>query len=387
LEDTSEIVASEAAFAVGATGERSEEVLRALYTAAMSRSDDAWRTALTAITSLGRYPIISVSSSFSRELEVALHSPEVRIRSVALRTAMRADVPRALEEFSRLLRDPDPELRLDAGYAIAGMGARARQAENDLRRLSADSVAWIREEVSGLLTTLRRDPPKVSPVTACKHRAHVASPNASATLEIGAQGSLRDDRRGPYTGGPNGIAVAQGTSLNFALTKVPNMLGPAADRQKEPVDSSVRYLELDLTRPVDGSTSVAMSVVRDPGAQLHSFFMRDSHGTLWNLRDIPVGAKVRSDRTEMSFFIAGRYHFLQFGPWALGDCNEGYAFGAAIHGAGTTSVIIERASEEEFRFTAPVGSIGRLWEWVRGQPPRDRGLYYFSFSSRLFRPA
>ena len=111
--------------------------------------------------------------------------------------------------------------------------------------------------------------------------------------------------------------------------------------------------------------------------------MRDVRGTVWNVRDIPIGATVQSDRTQLGFFINGRYHLLQFGPWALGDCREEYVYGYQINGRGTTAVNVQRLDDSEFRFSTPPGAIGRLWEWARGQAPIDRGLYHFSFDVRL----
>jgi hypothetical protein len=74
---------------------------------------------------------------------------------------------------------------------------------------------------------------------------------------------------------------------------------------------------------------------------------------------------------------------LQFGPWSLGACGEGYAYGAHIGGEGTSRVHIERLSENEFRLTAPPGSMARLWDYVDPKSPVDLGLYSFSFAAVL----
>jgi hypothetical protein len=111
--------------------------------------------------------------------------------------------------------------------------------------------------------------------------------------------------------------------------------------------------------------------------------MIDDSRQIWNLRDLPVGARVMSDRAEMTLDIGGRLHSIQFGPWALGQCREKYAHQAVLHGAGTTPVVVERLSSSEYRINAPEGSIARLWEQGDLSDIKDRGLYYFSFSVRL----
>lgn len=384
LTDTVVSVSAEGAFALGVVRDRSEPILKALFDAALAPDDNRSAPALFAITSLGRYPLLRISSSFSEELRLALRSPTAAIRRVALRTAMRTKVAWALTEFVRLLADPDPGIRLDAAYALVGLGPEGHSAESEVARLSGDSVSWIRAEIPGLLKQLGRPTPEASPINACTHRANREGPAVSALAVTQSAGSLRDDRKGPYRGDASQLVVAQGTAFNFFLSRAPRDPGPAPDRPDSVADSSARFLEIDLTQPVLSSGATPIEQLQDETAQFHAFFMRDVHGTVWNLRDIPIGASIKSDRTELSFFRRGRYHLLQFGPWALGDCGEGYAYGAQLNGDGTTPITIQRVADDEFRFTAPDGSIGRLWEWPRGEAPKDRGLYFFRFDLRLF---
>jgi len=114
LTDTSADVVREVAFALGVLHERNERVLRALFHAAVPASGKSSGAALLAITALGRYPLVPVSAAFGEELRRSLHSPQSRLRSVSLRTSMRTDVAWAPAEFTRLLADPDPGIRLDA---------------------------------------------------------------------------------------------------------------------------------------------------------------------------------------------------------------------------------------------------------------------------------
>jgi hypothetical protein len=373
----------EAAFALGVVRERSERVLRAIFRAGAADGSRA-ASAILAITALGRFPLIRVSPPFAEELRAALRSPSSPIRALALRAATRANVPWARKEFTALLGTPEPDLRLDAAYAVAGLGPQGRVAEDALRRVSADSVEWIRAEIPALILQSRRPVPKASRPDACMHRASARGSASLATVVGEPPESLRDDARGPYTAGSQQVVVAQGTAFNFLLSGAPRDPGPSADQPAGSVDSTMRFLQIDLSHPVTGSSAVAMGLVRDAAAQFHAFFMRDSHGTVWNLRDIPIGATVWSDRTELSFFVNGRYHVMQFGPWALGACSEGYAYGARLNGDRTTPLSIHRESDAEFRFTAAPGSMGRLWEWARGQSPIDRGLYLMSFDLRAF---
>lgn len=96
-----------------------------------------------------------------------------------------------------------------------------------------------------------------------------------------------------------------------------------------------------------------------------------------------TGASIESDRLEIQVFVNGALHLFQLGPWVLGDCAEGYARGAVMHGRGTSSARVTRVSEREFIVEAPNGSRGRLWDIRVMSKPVDRGLYNIAFRVRL----
>jgi len=123
--------------------------------------------------------------------------------------------------------------------------------------------------------------------------------------------------------------------------------------------------------------------MRDSAAQFHTFHMLDANRVIWNVRDIPVGGVVLSDRTEIAIYIQGALHYLELGPWALGQCAEGYAEGGVLNGEGTTPARITRTSELEYVVEALPGSVARLWDIRRMSAPVNLGLYGVSFRVRL----
>jgi hypothetical protein len=382
MRDPDSIARAEVIFAVGALGARTEPVLRGLYIASTVDGPGlARRAALLALNRLGRRPPITVSTDFAEELQAALKAPQVNVRTVALRTAMRANVPWAAEAFISMLSDADPYIRVDAAFAVAGTDDSTRAAAA-IKRLEHDSVEWVRGAIPGLLARLRS--PAESSGAECHHRTVAGTGQATVALSVAhSSSSLRDDGRGRYESGAGGVRAATGVSFNFFLPNAPLNPGTGSKPRSEYSDTATRAMVIDLSEPLASPSNRAGTLVRDDAARIHTFYLFDARRVIWNLRDIPVGAAVKSSRTQINFFLNGRYHILQFGSWSLGDCGEEYAPQTKLGGQGTTSVNIHRVGSHEYRIWTPPGSTGRLWEVSEQSHAVDLGLYRFGFDIRI----
>lgn len=371
--DPEPAVRAEAVFALGMVGERSERVFHALANASGSRL--VTRRVSAAVSRFAVHPRLTISSPFDEDLRAHAADPDPWTRLRILDIASRTKAAWVSGEYLRLLREPDPELRSSAAWSLAALGDTAPAVRSALAQLSSDSVDWIRRDVPDMLRRLDNPRPDLS---TCPHRAHEGPIPATAVIESGSI-SLRGDGRGPYVQGRDGVSASHSYAFNLRLNPVSGTQPGIGPRSPATGDSASRAMFIDLGRPVRASGAAPLGIIRDAGASLHFFYLRDRNGAIWNTRDIPVGAKAVSDRTELTFEVDGRWHRLHFGPWAIGDCQEAYASGAAIHGAGTSSVQIERLSASAFRVFAPTQSRARLWDYANPAQPRDRGLYEFAF--------
>lgn len=381
--DPDSIARAEIVFALGATGARTDAVLRGIFDASTADASPlVGRAALLALSHLGRRPLIPVAADFASELRGALRSPTASARSLALRILMRSEVPWAGAEFIRLLRDHEPSIRLDAAFALAGTDHPQRTAI--LQTLAQDSVEWIRNAVPGLLR--RTQSSAESDLTSCRHRAQPGSERVALALHVDPLSrSLRDDGRGPYSSGVGGVRLAEGTSLNFFLPNAPLDPGVALLPTRAQPNTATRTVLLELSDTAFALRDPPPQIIRDPAARIHAFFLLDARRTIWNVRDIPVGATVTSSRTQINFFRRGRYHILQFGPWALGDCGEEYSPQTKLNGRGTSAVKIQRLGPSDYRLWAEPGTLARLWDVSDKTRATDLGLYRFAFDVRITR--
>ena len=379
LADPDTGVRSEVAFAIGSTGERSERVLQALFRAsATERSRLVEMRLWSFVGTFSMRSRLAVSPQFASELRQALSSEDYHRRSAALQIAGRTNVAWATSEYLRLLGDPEPDMRISAAWALAALGDTSDVVRSAIARLTNDSVKWVAEDVPNVLAAITK---WSEPAARCRHRVTDGLIAAEADVDPGSV-SLRGDGKGPYAQGRDGVNASQSYAFNLLLTNAVDRAVPSIDKQNASHAVNVRSLAFDLSDIVPGSGSVPLGSVVDSAATFHVFYMWDSHRLIWNTRDLPVGAKVESSRSEFVLTIDGRRHRLQFGPWALGDCKEAYATSGAINGSGTKPVRLARISEQEYVATAPPGSIARLWDYS-ALPAKDRGLYRFSFAIRI----
>lgn len=378
LQDPDSLVRAEAAFAVGRLRHASGAVAEALYRALKREPARAVRVRLNAAFSTfdprARLPI---SDAMAASLRQDLTGDAAEVREMALNIAARVDLPGARELVVANIRHPNPDVRMEAAWALA-VSADTTGARAEIQALARDTVKWLADEVPwlvGLIGTYRHELPP------CGHRAVAGLLPAALSVED-AGGSVAGDGRGAYVQGRDGVRASHSYAFNLLL---PWGVTPAVPTVPVPPTASSRpwrALRVDLSAPAPAGGGIGRGVVLDTAATFHTFFMYGRDRLIWNTRDIPVGARVRSSRSEFTLRLDGRMHKLQFGPRALGDCNEGYATAGRVHGEGTTPLVIERVSADEFVVTAPPGSVGRLWDYS-APPAKDLGLYRASFRFRI----
>jgi hypothetical protein len=381
LDDPSAEIRAEGAFALGAVRAADSATLDALYR--LRQTDKVavvTARAQTAMLQLLTRGGIAPSASFEQMLRSELRATSQADRDNAISLAELVTAPWKLEALRPLLVDPLPWIRDDAAWAIAHMGHDGAPARSDLAHLAGDSARWVRDDVPDMLATM--DSSIAPALPACVHRRIDSTGNGKPAVipaelvVLPTSRSLHDDGRGPYRTA-DGVSAGHAYSYNLMLPySLADRLGQVGG------DSLVRghesrWIAMDFSDPVDVAGK-GLGVVRDSTLHLGIFFMHDARGYIWNTRDIPIGARVRSDHTGFLITIAGKPHLFQFGPWALRVCGQ--RFGSA-NGEGTSQITIDRLSAGEFRVTAPVGSRGRLWDYSVPMAARDLGLFRFSFDA------
>ncbi|HUS00566.1 MAG TPA: hypothetical protein VMY77_02500 [Chitinophagaceae bacterium] len=196
-----------------------------------------------------------------------------------------------------------------------------------------------------------------------------------------ASSLLKSDGKGSYHHREDKISSELVHAYNF-LCSGKNTFETSYDKN----NLSNRFILIDLSKPVKGSESNSHGLIKDHDASFHIFSKFDATKTpmvIYDFVEIPVGATVESPRTEIDFHINGILHTLQMGPWALGNCNEVYAYKGHINGNGTTMVRITRNTENSYTLIAPNGSKGRLWNSQNMTMPIDMGLFDTGFIIHL----
>jgi hypothetical protein len=173
---------------------------------------------------------------------------------------------------------------------------------------------------------------------------------------------VSSDGRGPYLKGQDGVADSR-AGTEGALTFYWRGTMPNA-----------RALTVNLNKPVPRGGGVALGVATS-GDSSGLIAQRGMVGdTVQNLLDIAVGQTVRAALMSVTVHINGTRHLLQMGPQANGHCMTGENL---VHGSGTSSGTIYRASQTKWVVDLPAGSIGRLFDmqdsWGHAV---DKGLYY-----------
>lgn len=387
LTDSSSAVRKEAAYALGAMGASDSITTDALLRALTNPTDGqlAWQARSSFRTHLhsGMTPG-SVTMRFAREhltdtsRALCGSQPCGPLRGQdAILVLDKIDVPWKRAAFRDILGSSAPPIRIAAAWSLANMGSAAIDDTSALRPLLADTVEWVRNGIPGVLQQLKSGGQSNLPLS-CPHRQIDETAGGDralipASLRIVGGPTLSADGR-DYEN-IDEISSNHSYAYNFML---PFALSGArtAYRMKAPeVRKPARFVVVDLTHPVDAN-SPKLGPVRDSTFELHSFWMRDRRGYIWNSRDVPVGASAWSDLTEFYFTVGDRAHVMKFGPWRLGDCNQHFGTGT---GDGTTMARIDRLSEFQWRFAVPPGNRGRVWDYTQRTAPTDLGLYSVSF--------
>jgi len=180
---------------------------------------------------------------------------------------------------------------------------------------------------------------------------------------------VSSDGRGPYIEGTDGAwfsGVDIGTGLGLRqLDAIPfwNM-APAKGVEKP------RRITVNLNDPVPGGGGVALGTV-DGYHLLTQWQMVGS--AFQNVHTMKIGERSTVAQMNVGFSINGRQHLLQMGPQPNGHCHDS----TVIHGAGTSSATIHRASETKWAVDLPAGSVGRLFDVDDLHAHAiDKGLYH-----------
>jgi hypothetical protein len=211
-----------------------------------------------------------------------------------------------------------------------------------------------------------------------------AQPVRGMSMEIPKDSfELKPDNFGTYGNDIDSLVVA---GARFAITLCTDKRSCTTLPEKEPQPPGKRKLLLDLTHPVPNTGATSHGIIEAYAANFGAFWGQDKtkrtrYGEKegWVIRsvlDIPIDSTILSERVEIRFFLNGRQHILQFGPWVAGQyqTNQGI-----YNGNGTTRATISRTSENTWILDSGLGSIGRLWDNSTSSKPVDLGLFQFRF--------
>ena len=177
------------------------------------------------------------------------------------------------------------------------------------------------------------------------------------------QDGVSSDGQGPYVAGTKGVVNSMVVLGQISLGR----FGKEKDS---------RTLSVNLNHPVPGGGGVPLGIVTITGDNLLYAAWKRVGDTARSPANIPVGRIETAEQTNISFHLDGRFHVLQMGPRPLGQCHEG-ADRNRVHGTGTTSATIYRASPSRWVVDLPAGSIGRLFDISQTKERAiDKGLYY-----------
>lgn len=137
-----------------------------------------------------------------------------------------------------------------------------------------------------------------------------------------------------------------------------------------------RKFTVNLNNPVPGGGAVPLGIITTGnGAGFHARWWSSVGNEIQNVHRLAVGQTVTVAQMGIGFSLNGRPHLLQMGPRPAGVCASGGH--TLVHGRGTSSGTIYRASPTKWVTDLPAGSVGRLFDLSNtAQHAEDRGLYY-----------
>ena len=185
--------------------------------------------------------------------------------------------------------------------------------------------------------------------------AFYTGPTVIADLADG----LSSDGNGPYLKGTGGV-IASGVGDEAVLTIGDEDLESSPGR---------RTFTVNLSKPVPGGRNLPFGLLTSGERVGLIVQWRMTGDTIVNLDGIAVGQTVGAAQMNVSFHIDDRKHLLQMGPQANGHCATRKNL---VHGIGTSSGTIYRASRTKWVMDLPPGSVGRLVRRRRLLGPRHR---------------
>lgn len=176
---------------------------------------------------------------------------------------------------------------------------------------------------------------------------------------------LSSDGRGPYLPGGNGVRYSMVVQGHMGL------------QFRDGARQGDRAFTANLDNPVPGGGGIPLGTITVNGDNsLYAAWRRE--GNLHkSLLSIPIGETVPAEQLNVSLHINGRFHVLQMGPGAYGQCHSGQDT-TTVHGRGTSAATIHRTTRTTWVVDLPTHSVGRLFDVSHTiHHAQDKGLYYF----------
>jgi hypothetical protein len=194
-----------------------------------------------------------------------------------------------------------------------------------------------------------------------------AAPYSGPTVFGDFPDGLSSDGRGPYISGKDGVG------FSFVVQNHHGLSFSYPESTKNP-----RTLTVNLNNPVPGGGGVPLGVISvGNDNDLYTAWQRVGNVSK-SMVNIPVGQTVSAAQMMLSFHLNGRLHLLQMGPQGYGHCHQQGTDSTRVHGTGTSSGTIYRASQGKWVVDLPAGSVGRLFDISHtASHAADKGLYYF----------
>jgi hypothetical protein len=199
----------------------------------------------------------------------------------------------------------------------------------------------------------------------CTYPDTTTLPNGPTVVSDFSDG-VSSDGRGAYSRDNDGVSLSAAGILVLGQRSPASFWHMKADQGIE----KPRRLSVNLSDPVPGGAGTPLGI-----ADGYIFHMQWGNiGTaVQNFAAMKIGQRVTAAQTNLGFSINGRQHLLQMGPQPNGHCHDS----TVIHGTGTSSATVYRASKTKWVVDLPAGSVGRLFDVDEGgEHAVDKGLYH-----------
>lgn len=207
-------------------------------------------------------------------------------------------------------------------------------------------------------------------------------------VTVGFRGNLRNDGKGVYRTGVDGIAawldLTRWPQMSFDIcTDWPFWRFPGATAATAPPPTGVpgnRALVHQMTAPVPGGGGRPLSTFTSARGDVA--ISKPLTMTVRSFLDMAIGSSLSPDSAEVRFCNSDctEYYSLIFGAKNLFDQEH------PLNGVGSTKPTVARTSEQTWTITFFPKTIGRLWMGTSASKDpvkRDVGLYFYEGNLRL----